>query len=174
MDAPATGAGLRKIGQGRLRLQGANTWCGPATAAEGTLELEGAASLPDGSGLVAWTNATVSLGNVARTVPFIGGNGTISGSNPLTVTNRLALTAAASPLTVTAPLTLADGVTVDVENFGDVSGGETRRYTLLTATAGITCAGAVTVPDLGTKWAVHIGSNSITLGRVHGATLVFR
>ena len=174
VDALATGAGLRKIGQGRLRLTGANSWRGPATAEEGSLELESAAALPEGSGLVALANGTVVLGGFARTVPYIGGNGTISGAYALTVTNRLALAAASSPLTVTAPLTLADGVTVDVENFGDVSGGETRRYMLLSAPSGITCAGSVKVPDLGTRWAVHIGNNKITLGRIHGAMLVFR
>ena len=80
--------GLTKYGTGTVIFQGDNTYTGDTVVGQGTLRLEGAGLIADGSHLVVSNAATMQLNDISDTVRGVSGAGNVSlGSATLTLSN---------------------------------------------------------------------------------------
>lgn len=77
----AIDGGLTKLGTGTLRLGGNNTYTGPTTVNNGTLELSGSGSINASSGITVNGGLFKNNSSVAITAPFTFTSGTIGGTN---------------------------------------------------------------------------------------------
>ena len=173
VDAPATGAGFTKSGAGTFFFECANTYRGPTKVAEGRLEFVDAESLPAGSGLAVSAGATADLNGKTFTVPTLEGAGTVADGS-LVATDSVTLAMMTnSTLQVEGSLTLGDGAAVLLTgSIADLD--PDKSNVLLSATGGIVCAGAVSVPSLPAPWAVLVRAKTIVVRRQVGTTIIIK
>jgi len=172
-DAPETGAGFTKTGLGSYSFDVANTYHGPTAVEEGSLIVNNAAGLPEGSSLRVAEEATIDLKNHNITVPELSGAGTVKVGGSLTVAEKLRLpTKKGECLAVDGPITLADGAEIVFD--GDVADLDTETVNRLFTATSLTCAGSVTLSELPAFWKMNVGNKGITVRRITGTTIVFR
>lgn len=172
-DAPETGAGFTKTGPGSYSFDVANTYHGPTAVEEGSLIVNDAAGLPEGSSLRVAEEATIDLKNHNITVPELSGAGTVKVGGSLTVAEKLRLpTKKGECLAVDGPLTLADGAEIVFD--GDVADLDAETVNRLFTATSLTCAGSETLSELPAFWKINVGNKGITVRRITGTTIVFR
>lgn len=82
----AAAAGLTKAGMGSLIVSAPNTYTGPTTINEGTLQLGGANGVPSGSAVTVAGGATFDLNNFSDAIGSLAGAGNVNlGSGSLSV-----------------------------------------------------------------------------------------
>ena len=172
-DAPETGAGFTKTGPGSYSFDVANTYHGPTAVEEGSLIVNNAAGLPEGSSLRVAEEATIDLKNHNITVPELSGAGTVKVGGSLTVAEKLRLpTKKGECLAVDGPITLADGAEIVFD--GDVADLDAETVNRLFTATSLTCAGSVTLSELPAFWKMNVGNKGIAVRRITGTTIVFR
>ena len=185
-DAPATGAGLVKLGAGRLDLKGANTFKGPVTVKQGCVRLARVHALPAEASLVLADGASVDFRNDSdepRTeqvvVPMLEGSGSgevlgvsVAG---LKVTKELKLHAEIGKRThIDGPLVLADGVTISGIDVTTLNG--ERRNVILEVADGcvITREGRLNLQGIPEDWKVAISGRKIYARKQTGGVMFVR
>ena len=172
-DAPETGAGFTKTGPGSYSFDVANTYHGPTAVEEGSLIVNNAAGLPEGSSLRVAEEATIDLKNHQFTVPELSGAGTVKVGGSLTVAGKLRLpTKKGECLVVDGPLTLADGAEIVFD--GDVADLDADAVNRLFSATSLTCAGAVRLAELPDSWMMKVGNKGISVKRFNITTIILR
>ena len=185
-DAPATGAGLVKLGAGRLDLKGANTFKGPVTVKQGCVRLARVHALPAEASLVLADGASVDFRNDSdepRTeqvvVPTLEGFGSaevlgvsVAG---LKVTKELKLHAEIGKrIHIDGPLVLADDVTISGIDVTTLNG--ERRNVILEVADGcvITREGRINLQGIPEDWKVAISGRKIYARKQTGGVMFIR
>ena len=168
--ASATGRGLTKRGDQKLELTGVNTYKGDTCIEGGTLKLSGEYSLPVGSGLFVDSGATVDLGGVKRSVPTLGGAGTVAGS--VDVSEGIAAVCTETPLSVTGTLTFGEGATFAVENPEALNPDPCVKTVLVTA--GTLDGPMPTLVGLNNPWRLSRRGGSLCVGVSRPLVLIVR
>lgn len=191
---------LVKVGDGTLALSGVNTYLGDTRVSGGTLKLDGG-SLASGGTVTVDKDAAFDVSGQPQTLAGIGGGGTVSGCDSLTVTQTVApggagevgtLTMNGSPafdscvlaidtrlngsgdkLSVSGDLDLS-GLTLQLADPAQMSG-----FAYEIVTCGGTLSGTLAAtPDLPKTWLVRydytLGAGKVTLVHNFGAVLLFR
>ena len=171
-DAPTSGKGFLKSGEGMYILGSTNTYKGDTAVAGGYLLVSSPAALPTGSGIVVY-GGEMGFYQFTPTVPYLRGLGTGLVRTALTVTDTLTLTnSPTAKLTVNSKLTLADGAALEL--VGPVTEIGEQKCVLLEATGGIERQGTFTIPELTDNYCVRVTSNKITVGPQRGMVMIFR
>ncbi|MDX9866420.1 MAG: autotransporter-associated beta strand repeat-containing protein [Kiritimatiellia bacterium] len=191
---------LVKVGGGTLALSGANTYLGDTRVSGGILKLDGG-SLASGGTVTVGAGATFDVNGQPQTLAGIGGSGTISGCDSLTVTETVApggvgevgtLALDGSPvfdgctlLVDTRENGLTDTLSVagdlDLSTLtlviGDVSRMAGYSYEIVACSGNLTGTFAAT-PNLPGTWVVQYdttpGAGKVTLVHDLGTILLFR
>ena len=171
-DAPTSGKGFLKSGEGMYILGINNTYKGDTAVSGGYLLVSDPTALPAGSGVAVY-GGEVGFYQFTPTVPYLKGLGTGLVRTALTVTDTLTLTnSPTAKLTVNGKLTLADGAKLEL--VGPVTGIGEQKCVLLEATGGIERQGTFTIPELTDNYCVRITGNKITVGPQRGMVMIFR
>jgi len=123
-DAAVDG-GLTKRGSGTLALTGANSYTGPTVVEGGTLSLDAAAALPEGTPVSLGDGATLALNGYAVSLPMLSGIGgsaavTATSGGSLSVTNQIVVGGSGAVGVLTLPdTTLAPGGELAMEIAAD-------------------------------------------------------
>ncbi|HPW75625.1 MAG TPA: autotransporter-associated beta strand repeat-containing protein [Kiritimatiellia bacterium] len=191
---------LVKVGSGTLALGGANTYLGDTRVNGGTLKLDGG-SLASGGTVTVDAGATFDVNGQTQTLAGIGGSGTITGCDKLTVTETIApggvgevgtLTLDGAPVFDSCSLLIDTRKNGQADNLSVAGDLDLSALTLVigdvTQMAGfsyeiVACSGSLTgtfaaTPNLPGAWVVRYdttpGAGKVTLVHDIGTILLFR